>query len=174
MHYGDAAVGHRARRQQWGTEVVRQTVQHGTGVWLIKQQRLAWPVQQQADPPGSRHDPQGHLLPRMAKGIVTVKVGQHPRVAVVAQPGLVPGAFALQRGVADPDLESSTLAYVHHPAVGAGGQRRGAERIGPRIESCWVVGQGLARFFVKVGQGAGVVRQGQARAHCALIKLQVG
>lgn len=171
MHYGDTAVSHRTRRQQRGTEVVFDRVQHGTGVWLIKHQRLTLPVQQQADPLGSLHNLQGHFLPCMAKGIVTVIVGQRPRLAVVAQPGLVPRTFALQRGVADPDLKGSTLAYIHYPAVGAGGQRRGAQRIGPKVESCWVVARGLACFLMKVGQSAKVVRQGQARAQCALIKL---
>lgn len=148
MQYGDTAVSHRTRRQQRGAELMCDRVQHGTGVCLIKHQRLSWPVQQQADPLGSLHNLQGHLLPSVAEGVVPIVVGQHPRLTVVAQPGLVPRAFALQRGVADPHLKGSTLAYVHHPAVGAGGHRQGAQRIGPTVESRWVVAQGLASFFM--------------------------
>lgn len=121
MQYGYAAVRHPTRRQQRATEGMRDRVQDGAGVWLVEHQRLTRPVQQQADPLGFRHDLQGHLLPCVAEGVVPVVVRQHPGLAVVAQPGRVPGAFALQRGVADPDLKGSTLAYVHHPAVGARG-----------------------------------------------------
>lgn len=124
MKYGDTAVRHGARRQQRGTEVMCDRVQHGAGVRLVEQQRVTRPVQQQADPLGSPRQLQGHRLPRVAEGVVPVVVGQHPRLTVVAQPGLVPIAFALQGRVADPDLKGSTLAYLHHPAVGAGGQRQ--------------------------------------------------
>lgn len=171
MQYGDTAVSHCKRRQQRGTELMCDTVQHGAGVWLVKQQRLTGPVQQQADPLGSPRHLQRHLLPRVAEGVVPAVVRQHPGLIVVAQPSLVPRAFALQRGVADPDLEGATLAHVHHPAVGAGGHGQGAQHVGPTVEARRVVGQGLARFFVLEGQSAEVVRQGEERAHCALVKL---
>ena len=122
MQYGDTAVSHRTRRHKRCLEPLRDRVQHGAGVRLVKHQRLTRPVQQQADPLGSPHQLQWHILPRVAEGVVPVVVGQHPGLTVVAQPGLVPGAFALQRGVADPHLKGSTLTYIHHPAVGARGQ----------------------------------------------------
>lgn len=118
---GDAAVSHGTRWQQRGTEGMCDRVQHCNGVQLVKHQRLTRPVQQQADLLGFPCDLQGHLIPPVAKGIVPIVVGQHPRLTVVAQSGLVPRAFALQRGVADPNLKGSTLAYPHHPAVGARG-----------------------------------------------------
>lgn len=168
---GDAAVSHCTCRQQRGAEVMRDTVQHGAGVWLIKHERLTGPVQEQPDPLGSLHNLQGNLLPCVAEGVVPVIVGQHPRLSVVAQPGLIPRAFALYRGIADPDLKGGTLAYVHHPAVGARGHGQRAQRVGPTVEPRRVVVQGLARSFVKEGQSAEVVGQGQERAHRALIKL---
>lgn len=121
MQYGDAAVRHGKRRQQRGAEVMCDRVQHVAGVRLIKQQRLARPVQQQADPLGFPHHLQGHLLPSVAEGVVPVVVRQHPRLSVMAQSGLVSRAFALHRGVADPDLKGTTLAHIHHPAVAARG-----------------------------------------------------
>jgi len=120
VQYGDAAVSHGTRRQQRGTEVLCDIVQHSTGVWLVKQQRLTRPVQQQANLLGFPRYLQGHLLPCVAVRVVPVVVAQHPGLTVVAQSGLVPGAFALQSGVADPDLKGTALAHVHHPAVGAG------------------------------------------------------
>lgn len=158
MQYGDTAVSHCTCRQQGGTKLMCDRVQHSTGFCLIKHQRLTWPVQQQADPLGSPHNLQGNLLPPVAEGVGPIIVGQHPRLTVVAQPGLVPRALALQRGIADPHLKGSALAYIHHPAVGARGHRHRAQCIGPIVESCWVVVQGLASFFMKEGQSAEVIR----------------
>lgn len=171
MQYGDTAVCHSTRRQQRGAEVMCDRVQHGTGVWLIKQQHLTRPVQQQANSLGSPDNLQGHLIPCMTEGVVPVIVRQHPGLTVVAQPGLVPRAFALQAGVADPDLKGTTLAHIHHPAVGARGHRQRTQSVGPTVESCRVVGQGLAGLFVEESQSAEVIRERQERAHCALVKL---
>lgn len=171
VQYSDTAVSHSTRQQQWGTEVLCDRVQHSTGVRLVKQQRLTGPVQQQTDPLGPPHHLQGHLVPCVAERVVPVVVGQHPGLTVVAQPGLVPRAFALQRGIADPDLEGTTLTYVQHAAVGSRGHRQGTQCVGPTVESCWVVRKGLAGFFVQEGQGAEVFGQREERAHCAPIKL---
>lgn len=168
---GDTAIGYGTREHQGVTEVMREWVQHGAGLWLIKHQRLAQPVQEHPDPLGSRHDRQGDLLPGVAEGVLAVVVRQHPRLGVVAQPRLVPGAFALQAGVADPDLKGAALAHVDHPAVGARRHQRRTQGIGPTVEPCRVVGGGFAGFFVVEGQSAEVIREGQERAHCALVEL---
>lgn len=101
--------------------MLHDRVQHSAGVWLIKQQRLTRPVHQHPDLLRSPHYLQRQLDPCVAVGVVSVIVGQHPGLAVVAQSGLVPGAFALQGGVADADLKGPTLPDVHHPAVDSRG-----------------------------------------------------
>lgn len=86
----DAAVSNCKRWQQGGVEIMCEGVQHSAGVWLVEQQRPTGPVQQQADPLGSPRHLQGLLPPRVAEGIVPVVVRQHPGLAVVPQPSLVP------------------------------------------------------------------------------------
>lgn len=107
----------------------------------------------------------------MAEGVIAIIVRQHPGLIVLAQPGLVPRAFAFQRGVADADLEGAALAHVQHPAVAARGHRQRTQRVGPTVEPRWVVGERLTGFLVQEGQGAQVFRQGEEGAHCAPIKL---
>ena len=171
MQDGDTAVSHCTRRQQRGAEVMRDTVQYGAGVWLIKRECLTGPVQEQPDPLGFLHNLQGNHLSCVAEGVVPVIVRQHPRLSVVAQPGLIPRAFALYRGIADPDLKGATLANIHHPVVVARGHGQRAQCVGPTVEPGRVVLRRLARSFVKEGQSAEVVGQGQERAHRALVKL---
>ncbi|PWA26721.1 hypothetical protein CCH79_00000941, partial [Gambusia affinis] len=84
MQYSDAAVSQSKRRKQRSVEGLSDRVQHSARVRLVKQQRLAQPVQQQADPLGPRHNLQGNLLPCVAVGIVAIIAGQHPRLTVVA------------------------------------------------------------------------------------------
>lgn len=168
---GDAAVRHGACRQQRSLEVLRDGVQHGAGVRLVKQQRLTRPVEQDADPLGSPHHLQGHFLPGVTVRVDVVVARQHPGLGVVAQSGLVTTTFALQRGVADPDLEGGTLTHVYHPAVGAGGHGQGAQSVGPRVEAGGVVGRRVAGLLLEEGQSSQVVGEGEEGAHCALVKL---
>lgn len=174
VQYGDAAVRNSARRQQWRIEGVCDGVQHGAGVQLVEQQRLTGPVQQHSYTPGPLHHLQGDMFPRVAEGEVTVVMGQHPGLAVVSQPRLVPGPLAHHAGVADPDLEGPALAHVHHPAVGAGGDGQGAQRVGPAVEACRVIGRGLAGLLGEEGESAEVVGEGEQGADGALVELQVG
>lgn len=154
MQDGDAAVRHGARRQQWRAEVLRDGVQDSARVRLVKQQRLTRPVEQNADPLGSPHHLQGHLLPRVTVRVVVIVARQHPGLSVVAQSGLIAGTFALQRGVADPHLKGAALTHVHHPAVGAGGHGQGAQSVGPRVKASGVVGWRLAGLFLEEGQSS--------------------
>lgn len=94
----------------------------------------------------------------MKEGVVPVEVGQHPGLTVVAQTGLVLFAFSLHRGIANTDLEGAALANVHHPAVGAGRHQQGAQRVGPKVEPCRVVGLGLAGFLMGECQSTEVIR----------------
>lgn len=151
---GDAAVCHGTRWQQRSAEVLRDGVQDRAGVRLVKQQHLTRPVKQNADPLGSPHHLQGHLLPCVTVREVVIVARQHPGLSIVAQSGLIAGTFALQRGVADPDLKGTALTHVHHPAVGARGHRQGAQSIGPRVEASWVVGWRMARLFLEEGQSS--------------------
>lgn len=154
MQDGDAAVRHGARRQQRCLEVLRDGVQHGAGVRLVEQQRPTGPVEQDADPLGPPHQLQGHLLPSVTVRVDVVVTRQHPGLGVVAQSGLVTRTFALQRGVADPDLEGTALTHVHHPAVGAGGHGEGAQSVGPRVEAGRVVGWRVTGLPLEEGQSS--------------------
>lgn len=109
----------------------------------------------------------------MAEGVVHVVVGQHPGLGVVTEPRLVPGALSFHGGVADPDLEGTAVAHVHHPAVGAGGHGQGTQGVGPTVKARWVVRRGFAGFFPEEGQSAQVLGQGQQGAHCALVELYI-
>lgn len=174
VQYGDTLVSHCTCRQQRPTEEMRDGVQHSAGVWFIEHQRLTWPVQQQADPLGSLHHLQRHALPAVNEGVVPVVVGQHPGLTVVAQTGPVAAALSLQGGVTDAHFEGGTLADVHHPAVGAGRHKQGAQRVGPRVEACRVVLLVMPGFLMEEGQRAEVVGQGQQGAHGAFVKHQIG
>lgn len=84
---------------------------------------------------------QGCVLPRMAEGEVPIVFGEHPGLAIVAQAGVVARALAPHAGVAYPHLEGPALTHINHPAVGAGGDGQGAQRIGPAVEARRVVGR---------------------------------
>lgn len=146
-------------------------MQDRRGLRFVKQQGVTEPVQQDAHPLGSRRHPEQDLLARVPERVLAVVVGQHPRLVIVSQPGHVPGAFALEPDVADAHLEGGALAHIHHPAASAGGQRQGAEGIGPAVEARRVVRWRLAGLLLEEGQSAAVVGERQEGISGAFVKL---